>query len=150
MEQKDYASQFASEQADWRQRISELAIRMRNIREIAEVQVELFSDRQKLLERCHKIGQTLAKLNAEYRKKKKEKLILYSEGNSGLQRVYGANEKTTLIEGDLAELKYMIDLVDEHISKLNETAKTIDHCLYGIKERIKLEDYLRNGAVKSS
>ena len=59
IDQKDYAAQFSEEQSSWTQRISELSIRMRNIREIADVQVELFSDRQKLLERCHKLGQTL-------------------------------------------------------------------------------------------
>ena len=144
IDQKDYAAQFSEEQSSWTQRISELSIRMRNIREIADVQVELFSDRQKLLERCHKLGQTLSKLNAEYRKRKRDQLIKRSDENLR----YGANEKTTLIDGDLAELRYMIDLVDGHISGLNGTEKTIDHALYGIKERIKLEDYLRNGSVR--
>ena len=144
IDQKDYAAQFSEEQSSWTQRISELSIRMRNIREIADVQVELFSDRQKLLERCHKLGQTLSKLNAEYRKRKRDQLINRSDENLR----YGANEKTTLIDGDLAELRYMIDLVDGHISGLNGTEKTIDHALYGIKERIKLEDYLRNGSVR--
>ena len=143
--EKDYGALFFEEQQTWTQRISELSIRMRNIREVAEVQIDLFSDRQRILERCHKFGQTLAKLNAEYRKKKKDQLIQWTTKND---RLYGANEKNVLIDGDLSDLKYMIELVDEHISKLNETSKTIDHMLYGIRERLKLEDYLRNGSVK--
>jgi hypothetical protein len=122
---------------------------MRNIREVAEVQVDLFSDRQKVLEYCHTLGQILSKLNAEHRKKKRELLVHYTEGRSELNVKYGANEKTTIIEGDLSELKYRIELVDGHISGMNEVSKTIDHMLYGIKTRIQLEDYLRNGSVKS-
>jgi hypothetical protein len=55
---------------------------------------------------------------------------------------YGANEKTPLIEGDLSELKERMDLVNEHISFLNETMKTIDFMLYGVKDRIKFQEFL--------
>ena len=81
----------------------------------------------------------------EYRKKKKDQLISRTEKENFK---YGANEKNVLIDGDLSELKYMIDLVDLHITGLNETSKTIDHMLYGIRERIKLEDFIRSGSIK--
>jgi hypothetical protein len=55
-----------------------------------------------------------------------------------------------LIEGDLTELKERIDIVDNQISFINETIKTVDHFLYGIKSRIALEEYLRSGAVKNN
>lgn len=145
MEQKDFGEIFTAERATWKDRIMELSIRMRNVREIAEVQIDLFSDRQKLLEYTHKLGQALSKLTAEYRKRRKDQLIQRTEREN---KMYGANEKTVLIEGDLSDLKERIDLVDNHISHMNETAKTIDHMLYGIKTRIQLEDYLRSGSVK--
>jgi hypothetical protein len=47
---QDFEEQFSTERSEWTERIRELSVRMRNIREIAEVQVELYSDRQKLLE----------------------------------------------------------------------------------------------------
>jgi hypothetical protein len=43
-----------------------------------------------------------------------------------------------------------MDLVDGQISFLNETMKTVDHMLYGVKSRISLEEYLRSGAVKNN
>ena len=98
-----------------------------------------------LLELYSKLGQVMVKLNAKYRKDKADRLRHYSES---VQIKYGANEKTPLIEGDLSELKERMDMVDSQISFFNETMKTVDHMLYGIRHRIMLEDYLRSGAVR--
>jgi hypothetical protein len=143
--QSEFESQFANERSEWTERVRELSIRMRNIREIAEVQVELYSDRQKLLEYAYKLGQILTKLNGKYRADKRAKMIYYSEEHNTR---YGANEKTSLIDGDLAEIKRKIDMVDNHMSFMNETTKTVDHMLYGIKSRISLEEFMRGGGLK--
>ena len=143
--QSEFESQFVNERSEWTERVRELSIRMRNIREIAEVQVELYSDRQKLLEYAYKLGQILTKLNGKYRADKRAKMIYYSEEHNTR---YGANEKTSLIDGDLAEIKRKIDMVDNHMSFMNETTKTVDHMLYGIKSRISLEEFMRGGGLK--
>ena len=145
IERKDFAKEFQSEREGWTEKIRVLSIRMKNIQELAEVQVELYSSRQVLLEMYSKLGQVMVKLNSKYRKDKAERLKYYSES---VQVKYGANEKTPLIEGDLSELKERMDLVDGQISFFNETMKTVDHMLYGIRHRIMLEDYLRSGAVR--
>jgi hypothetical protein len=143
--QSEFESRFAPERTEWTERVRELSIRMKNIREIGEVQVELYSDRQKILEYSYKLGQILTKLNSNYRTEKRAKMVYYSEEHNTR---YGANEKTSLIDGDLAEIKRKIDLVDNHMSFMNETTKTIDHMLYGIKSRISLEDFMRGGGLK--
>ena len=147
VERKDFAKDFQVEREEWTEKVRVLSIRMKNIRELAEVQVELYSSRQMLLELSSKLGQVMVKLNSKYRKDKADRLRYYSES---VQIKYGANEKTPLIEGDLSELKERMDMVDGQISFFNETMKTIDHCLYGIKSRIALEEYLRSGAVKNN
>jgi hypothetical protein len=145
VEKKDFDREFQLEREEWTEKIRILSIRMKNIRELADVQVELYSSRQFLLELYSKLGQVMVKLNAKYRKDKAQRLKYYSES---VQVKYGANEKTPLIEGDLSELKERMDLVDGQISFFNETMKTVDHMLYGIRHRIMLEDYLRSGAVR--
>jgi hypothetical protein len=135
--------QFTNERSEWTERIRELSIRMRNIREMAEVQVELYSDRQRLLEYAYKLGQILTKLNARFRGDRRNKMVYYSEEHNTR---YGANEKTALIDGDLTELKRKIDVVDNHMSFMNETVKTVDHFLYGVKSRIALEEFMRGGS----
>ena len=140
---QDFEEQFSTERSEWTERIRELSIRMRYIREIAEVQVELYSDRQKLLEYAYKLGQILTKLNAKFRSDRRTKMVYYSEEHNTR---YGANEKTALIDGDLSEIKRKIDVVDNQMSFLNETVKTVDHFLYGVKSRISLEEFMRGSS----
>ena len=140
---RDFEEQFSTERSEWTERIRELSVRMRNIREIAEVQVELYSDRQKLLEYAYKLGQILTKLNAKFRSDRRTKMVYYSEEHNTR---YGANEKTALIDGDLSEIKRKIDVVDNQMSFLNETVKTVDHFLYGVKSRISLEEFMRGSS----
>jgi hypothetical protein len=141
----DFQQKFEDESTEWTEKIRILSVRMKNIREVADVQVDLYSNRQILLEYSTKLGQVLVKLNTKYRKDRAERLKHWSENS---QIKYGTNEKTPLIEGDLSELKERIDVVDGHISFINETIKTVDHMLYGIRHRIMLEDYMRSGAVR--
>jgi hypothetical protein len=148
VEQKiDFNQKFEAERGEWTDKIRELSIRMKNIRELADAQVDLYSSRQGLLEYSAKLGQVMVKLNAKFRKDKADRLRHYSENS---QVKYGANEKNPLIEGDLTELKERMDIVEGQISFLNETMKTVDHMLYGVKSRISLEEYLRSGAVKNN
>lgn len=138
----EFEEKFTDEREEWTERIRELSVRMRNIREIGEVQVELYSDRQRALEYTYKLGQLLTKMNAKFREERRNKMVYYSEQHNTR---YGANEKTALIEGELTSLKRRIDVVDNHMSFMNETVKTIDHFLFGIKSRISLEEFMRGG-----
>jgi hypothetical protein len=144
-QQENFEDTFNRERTEWTERIRELSVRMKNIREIAEVQVDLYSDRQKLLEYAYKLGQIVSRQNAKYRSDKRTKMVYYSEEHNVR---YGSNEKTSLIEGDLSDLKKKIDIVDNHVSFVNETIKTVDHMLYGIKSRISLEEFMRGGGIK--
>jgi hypothetical protein len=141
----DFIKKFEEERGDWTEKIRQLSIRMKNIREMGEVQVELFSNRQFLLEYASKLGQVMSKLNARYRKDRGDKMKHYSENS---QVKYGANEKTPLIEGDLTELKERIDVVDTQLSFINETIKTVDFMLYGVKDRIRLQEFMMTSSVK--
>ena len=79
------------------------------------------------------------------KQEKSKKLKEYTEAKDIR---YGSNEKSTLIEGDLAEIKEKIELVEGHRKYIDQTIQTVDHGLYGIKSRISLEDYLRGSTVK--
>jgi len=61
---------------------------------------------------------------------------------------YGSNEKMLLIEGDLTEISEKIELVENHRKFIDQTIQTVDHMLYGIRQRIALEEYLRGSTVK--
>ena len=144
-EKADFNKIFADERSEWTEKIQVLAIEMRDIKTLAKAQVDMFSYRQMLLEYSYKLASIVAKLNSKYKSEKGRKMREYSENNNIR---YGATEKSLLIEGDLIEITEKIDLVESHRKFMDQTIQTVDHCLYGVKSRIALEEYLRGSTVK--
>lgn len=144
-EKKDFRQIFERERNEWKETIQVISLQIKDIRTVALAQVDLFSQRQILLEYSYKLAAIVSKLNSRYSVEKARKLREYSE-RSDVR--YGANEKAVLIEGDLVELTEKIDLVESHRKFIDQTIQTVDHALYGIKSRIALEDYLRGSTIK--
>jgi len=144
-EKTDFGKIFENERSEWKETIQVIAIQMKDIKTLAKAQVDLFSQRQVLLEYSYKLAAIVSKLNSKLRVEKSKKLKDYSE-RSDVR--YGANEKTVLIDGDLTEIAEKIELVESHRKFIDQTIQTVDHMLYGIKSRIALEDYLRGSTVK--
>jgi hypothetical protein len=144
-EKADFNKLFETERFNWKEKIQILALEMKDIKTLAKAQVDLFSQRQVLLEYSYKLASIVSKLNSKYRIEKSKKLKDYSE-KSDIR--YGANEKNVLIEGDISEITEKIELVEGHRKYIDQTVQTIDHMLYGIRQRIALEDYLRGSTIK--
>jgi hypothetical protein len=143
--QTDFAKLFEAERAEWKEKIQIIGLHIKNIRTVADAQIDLFTSRQVLLEYSFKLAQILSKLASKEKKEKAKKLREYSE-KSDVR--YGANEKTALIEGDLADLYEKIQLIDSHRKFIDQTMQTVDHMLYSIKTRVALEEYMRGGTVR--
>ena len=144
-EKKDFSKIFENERSEWREKIQVISLHLKNIKTVAEAQVDLFGSRQILLEYSFKLAAIVTKLNSKYSVEKSRKLKEYSE-KSDIR--YGSNEKTVLIEGELVDVTEKINLVEGHRKFIDQTIQTVDHMLYGIKSRIALEDYLRGSTVK--
>ena len=141
----DYAKLFEKERFEWREKIQIISLNLKNIKTVAEAQVELFSTRQILLEYSFKLAQIVSKLSSRERQTRAAKLKDYNQ-NSDVR--YGSNETKVLIEGDVAEIVGKIEMVEGHRKFIDQTIQTVDHMLYGIKSRIALEDYLRGSPIK--
>ena len=141
----DFSKMFERERAEWKEKIQVISLHIKDIKTVAEAQVDLFSTRQTLLEYSYKLAQIISKLSTKERKEKAKKLKEYTESKDIR---YGSNEKTSLIEGDLADLRERMELVEGHRKYIDQTIQTVDHMLYGIKSRISLEDYLRGSTIK--
>lgn len=144
-ERTDYAKLFDNERSEWKEKIQVISLSLKSIKTVAEAQVELFSNRQILLEYSFKLAQVVSKLNSKEKQERAKKLKEYSE-NSNIR--YGSNETKLLIEGDVAEISEKIELVEGHRKFIDQTIQTVDHMLYGIRQRIALEEYLRGGTIK--
>lgn len=144
-EKKDFNKIFERERSEWKESINEISSNMKNIQTLAKAQIDLFSQRQVLLEHSFKLASIVTKLNSKYSFEKSKRMKYYSE-KSDIR--YGSNEKTVLIEGDLADISERMELVEGHRKFIDQTVQTIDHMLYGVKQRISLEEYLRGSSVK--
>jgi hypothetical protein len=144
-EKQDFKARFETERNEWKEKIEVLALHMKDIKTLAKAQVDLFSQRQVLLEYGFKLASIVSKLNTKFRQEKAQRLKHYSENHDVR---YGSNEKNVLIESDLAQILEKIELVEGHRKFVDQTIQTVDHMLYGIKSRIALEEYLRGGAIK--
>lgn len=144
-EKKSFDKIFEEERSEWKEKIQIISLQIKDIKTVAKAQVDLFSQRQMLLEYSYKLAGIVVKLNSKYSKEKSRKLKEYSE-KSDVR--YGSNEKTILIEGDLTEITEKIGLVEGHRKYIDQTVQTVDHMLYGIRQRIALEDYLRGSTIK--
>lgn len=144
-EKEDFRERFENERNEWKEKISVLALYMKDIKTLAKAQVDLFSQRQVLLEYGFKLATAVSKLNTKYRQNKAQRLKHYSENHDVR---YGSNEKNVLIESDVSHILEKIELVEGHRKFIDQTIQTIDHMLYGVRQRISLEEYLRGGAIK--
>lgn len=145
MSEVDYNKLFETERAEWREKIQIISLSLKNIRTVAEAQIELFSTRQILLEYNYKLAGIITKLSSREKQERAKKLREYQESKDVR---YGANETKTMIEGDLVEITQKIEMVEGHRKFIDQTIQTVDHMLYGIKSRIALEEYLRGSTIK--
>lgn len=144
-EKKDFNKIFEEERSQWKERIQIIAIEIKDIKTVAKAQVELFSQRQILLEYSYKLASIISKLGSKHRTERSSRLRHYSENNDVR---YAPTEKNVLIEGDLSQINEKIELVEGHRKFIDQTIQTVDHMLYGIRQRIQLEEYLRGSTIK--
>jgi hypothetical protein len=144
-EKTDFSKIFEAEREEWKEKIQILALEMKDIKTLAKAQVDMFSYRQILLEYSFKLAGIVSKLNSKYKVERARKMREYTEN---VNHRYGSNEKLLLIEGDVSEISEKIEMVEGHRKFIDQTTQTVDHCLYGVKSRIALEEYLRGSTVK--
>lgn len=135
------ATRFRKEREDWITKIQEFSDNLRNVSQIGELMVEVYSQRQIAVEYSHTLMSHLIKINKIYREKKHEKYIYYTQ-NYDVRLDKDAREGH--IGYDLTEIIEKKDIVQNHLDYFRETIKTIDNIIFGIKHRISLEEYRRS------
>lgn len=129
-----------SERAKWRIKIVAMATGMKRIEHLSVIQVDLYTNRQILLEALHAKLADISGLSK----------IIKEVGRSIKDR-YAAETKNV----NASELKRRQDeflwkeihdseLIRNHSEYLRESMQTVDNMIYGIRHRINLEDYKRN------
>jgi len=109
-----------------------------NIRDLKEVQIFFLSVRQRLLEDNHTLIDTLSKLKKSYRQKKGKEW----ENVSNQNMRYQSHEKKVIVEGKTTEMQETVEVIENQISFMDGSIKTVDNVLFGLKTRLDLEKLL--------
>ncbi|CAB4159519.1 hypothetical protein UFOVP699_255 [uncultured Caudovirales phage] len=113
--------------------------KLSNLKTLKEAQVNMLSLRQRLLEDNHTLLEHLTILRKKYREERSVELENISRN---LQIRYQANEKTVVIDGRTSATKESLEVFETQVSFFNESIKTIDNIIFGIKTRLDIEKTL--------
>lgn len=129
---------FERERKDWEAKVLDMTRGMNNMYKLAEVLESTLSEMQIAKEYMYMLIDMTSKLNASYKKKRKDRYYYYT--NECDQR-FTEKMIDMNIDVDLAKDKHIVDAFNNHISYMKSTIDTLDKLYYGVNWRMKLEEY---------
>lgn len=139
-EQVSYVERFEQERNSWTTEVTGISKKFRDVENMAEVQVELYSRRQLGVEYMHQLMSLQSRLKknwiSEY-KKVYDSLLLDQDYR------YSEKEKQRIAEEKTASSKMKLEILQSHVDFFKETIKTIDNMIFGVKHRLEIEDFKR-------
>jgi len=139
-EKEGIIQRFDRERKEWEEKIGKMSSKMKDIGILSDVLTDLLSQRQVALDKTHTLMAILTNINAQLRKKKKERFLYYSQS---YDLVLQKDQKNMFIDVDLEKMIKTQETFSTHLSYMRGTVDTIDKMLYGVKWRITLEEYKR-------
>jgi poly-D-alanine transfer protein DltD len=133
------AKKFQDRRSEVSKEIYENIEKLSNLKTLKEAQVNMLSLRQRLLEDNHSLLEHVTLLRKKYRD---ERSVEMENISRNLQIRYQANEKNIVIEGRTSSTKESLEIIENQISFFNESIKTIDNIIFGIKTRLDIEKTL--------
>ncbi len=133
---------FARERLMWGGKIKTMSSKLKgDIMKVAELQTEVYTERQIALEYYHYIISLLIKINKTYNKTYSDKWKFYTyQGN---ERLPNESVKTNRIVSELGDIKEQREVLDNHAKFMDGTMKTIDNIIFGLKTRTEIEQIRR-------
>ena len=132
-------AKYGKTRKDISNEIRECIEKMSTLGGLKEVQVKMLSLRQRLLEDNHILIENLSSVKKKHRNARSKLMETLS---NDLQNRYQYNEKNVIIDGKTANIKEIVDSIENQISFFVDSIKTVDNVLYGIKTRVEIEKTL--------
>lgn len=110
--------------------------KLSSLKTLKEAQVNMLSLRQRLLEDNHNLVEHLITLRKRYRN---ERSVEMENLSKNLQIRYQSTEKNVVIEGKTSSTKESLEVFENQVEFFNESIKTIDNIIFGIKTRLDIE-----------
>lgn len=134
---EDYIS---THQKTWSALVTELNSKMKKFADLPDLQNVVYAKRQDALDYYFILLGKISSLVKDYKSKYAAKYNYYKVSS---QIRYSSDAAINAqIDSDLGQEKYNIELLDNHAKYMQETIKTIDSIIYGINNRIRVEELI--------
>jgi len=133
-EEDSLATKFANERLEWLRKIKEMAEHFKNVFKMSELQIMVYTERQIALEYYHHLLSYLIGINKSYNKVYAEKYDFYSYKSQ--KRFPNETSKNNQILHEMAELLEKKQLIENQSKYMDNTIKSIDQIIFGIKLKI--------------
>ena len=131
-----------SHQQRWAEIIGELNTKMKNFADLIDLQNVIYAKRQDATDYYFGVLSKVSSLVKTYKADYSQKYNYYK---TQAQIRYSSEAAINAqIDADLRDSKYQIELLEQHAKYILETIKTIDNLIYGINNRIRIEELIRN------
>lgn len=125
-------------QNNWTKRIQSLSEKMKNIPELRELMNIVYSERQLCVDYYYTLMNMIAKQNKNYKVKYAKRFNFYKTQSE--IRYNSDTQIVNQINADLSDDLYTLNLLESHFNFMKESLKSIDAIIFGINNRIKLEE----------
>ena len=132
---------FAKERVDWGNKIKELAGKMKNIVDMSSLMTNIYTERQLAVEYHYYLLTLIIKINKTYRKQYAEKYDYYTYRSQ--KRFPNERNKEIQIMSELGTTLSTKEHLENHQKFIENTIKSIDQIIYGIKSRVEVEQIMR-------
>ena len=136
-EKQTLEKRFEGERFQWGGKVKGMSSKIKSLQDLSDLQVEVYSERQRALEYYHYIISLLIKVNKVYNKQYSEKYKFYKYQSQ--ERIPNENLIKIRINSELEDLKEKREILDNHAKFMDGTVKTIDNIIFGIKTRVEVE-----------
>lgn len=133
------SKKFESRRSEVSKDIYENIEKLSNLKTLKDAQVNMLSLRQRLLEDSHTLLEHITVLRKKHRE---EKAATMEEISKNLQLRYQSNEKNIVIDGKTSTTKEYLEIFENQVAFFNDSIKTIDNIIFGIKTRLDIEKTL--------
>jgi len=132
---------FTKERIHWKRIVTGISDKIKDLRNIPEIEVDVFSQRQIALEYTHFLMEQLSKVNAHLRKSQKERFLFY---NTNYDIKLDKVPREIFISVDLEKSVVKKEFLDNHLNYMRATVDSLDKIIYGIKWRLTFEGFIRD------
>lgn len=130
----------------WGEHIEELREKMSDVKQLNHAQLEMYAKRQNLVEERGVVLINMAEINSQVKALYSQKYKEYKEKGNLIYK--SEVQLENLIKGELADKYHKLEMYKVLAEFYEETLKTIDNMIYGVRNVITIHQLANGDAFK--